>query len=94
MLIGLGLLIFILVAAIVYLAIPYSPLRATFNRDMKECIQRSSQATGILIDKDIQGLPIPVQHYLKTCGYMGKPKHSYMRIDFNDARFKLALEKQ
>lgn len=93
MLIGLVLLAFILVATVVYWLIPYSPLKAKFNRDMKTCIQRSSQAKGILTDRDVQVLPAPVQHYLKTCGYMGRSKSSYMRIDFEKANFKLSLEK-
>ncbi|WP_260989951.1 DUF6544 family protein [Paenibacillus xylanexedens] len=93
MLIGLVLLVFILVATVVYWLIPYSPLKAKFNRDMKTCIQRSSQAKGILTDRDVQVLPAPVQHYLKTCGYMGRSKSSYMRIDFEKANFKLSLEK-
>jgi hypothetical protein len=93
MLIALGLLIFILVAVVVYWLIPYSPLKAKFNRDMKACIQRSSQAKGILTDKDVRSLPAPVQHYLKTCGYTGKPRSSYMRMHFKEANFKLSPEK-
>lgn len=92
MLIGLFLLAFIAAAAVVYFVIPYSPLKAKYNRDIKEHIERSSQATGTLTYKDVENLPAPVKRYLETCGYIGKPKNLYMKISFKNVDFKLSRE--
>ncbi|AWB46623.1 hypothetical protein DCC85_22260 [Paenibacillus sp. CAA11] len=93
MLIGLLLLALIVVAVVVYFVIPYSPLKAKFNRDIKERIERSSQVTGVLTYEDVEDLPMPVKRYLKTCGYIGRLKSSYMKISFKDVDFKLSQEK-
>lgn len=93
MLIGLSLLVLIVVAVVVFFVIPYSPLKAEFNRDVKERIDRSSQVTGVLTYEEVEHLPLPVKRYLETCGYMGKPKSSRMIISFKNADFKLSPEK-
>jgi len=93
MLIGLSVLVLIVVAVVVFFVIPYSPLKAEFNRDVKERIDRSSQVTGVLIYEEVEHFPLSVKRYLETCGYMGKPKSSRMKISFKNTDFKLSREK-
>ncbi len=90
----LGLTVIVAVTAVaVYLTVPYSPLKARFDRDVKARIESSDRATGILTESDTQSLPVPVRKYLKTGGYIGRPKNAYMKIVFRSANFELSPDK-
>lgn len=84
---------FLVIGLLIWVAIPYSPVRSEFEQ------LKSKQNAGLRTSKqvftieEIAGLPVPLQRYFETCGYIGKPKMSNMKILHNDVDFVLSSRK-
>jgi hypothetical protein len=56
----------------------------TYKKDIKDNIQtNNSISTEILTESDIEGLPQPVQRYLRYSGAVSKARVKNMRVDFD-----------
>lgn len=84
----------LILVIIVYFKISYSPLRAVFNKAVSSIISRAGGASADLFTReDIKDLPLPVARYFETCGYLGTPKMSYMKITYTGVDFLLSADK-
>lgn len=72
---------------LVYFNIPISKERAEFKKMVKEMTKEENSFVGEFTQKDIENLPEPVQKYFTYCGFIGKPKMSYMNAVFTDVPF-------
>ncbi len=78
---------------IIYLSIPYSPLKSDFENEVSNLIASEKIAAELFTEEDISGLPTPVQKYFTVCGYIGTPKMSYMKAVYHDVDFLMSTDK-
>jgi hypothetical protein len=90
MLIALSVLIILIAVVIIFFNIPYSKTKSDFKNVVAATISDEPKNEGVFTEEDIKGLPLPVQKYFSYCGYIGKPKMSYMKITFKDIAFKMS----
>lgn len=83
----LGIIIFLILAVILWFAIPYSPMKAEFMRlkDRQNAEQRPSEE--IFSEEDLARLPLPLQKYIRQCGFIGRPKMVNMKMTHRDVGF-------
>lgn len=86
-------LLAIIVALVIFFKLPYSKTRTEFNEIVEQKISLIQQTSDIFTDKDLEGLPVPVQKYIKKCGYLGKKKMNYIKAEFKNVDFKMSPEK-
>ncbi|MBQ4310732.1 MAG: hypothetical protein II773_03995 [Oscillospiraceae bacterium] len=84
----------LIAAAVIWFRIPYSPLRSDFESDIERLTadSRCKYSNDILGEDDIAELPPLLQDYLKTCGYIGTPCMSYMKMEYHDVAFRQGRE--
>lgn len=86
-------LIGIMVVVVLFLSVPISPTTVKYNRITAEKAEEAPADTGVFNEDDISSLPLPVQRYFTYCGYLGKPKMSYMRAYLEDVDFVMSQDK-
>ena len=76
--------------AAVWFRIPYSPMKAEFERDVTRLAadEGYDAADRVITEESIAHLPQAVQDYIRHCGYIGTPAVKYMTIDFHDVDFR------
>jgi len=77
----------------VFFHIPYSKIKTEFNQTAAGLIAESERQNDVFREEDIAGLPAPVQKYFTYCGYIGTPKMSYIKIDYQDVDFYFYKDK-
>jgi hypothetical protein len=64
-------------------------LKDLFLEEIREEIEKFPPGNERLFtEKDIEHLPVPVQNYIRGCGYIGKPFMINARINWKDVYFK------
>lgn len=79
----------VLLLLIVWFCIPYSPLKADFEKDV-EVLKTENQlyADGeVFTAADFEDFPIAIQKYIENNGYIGKSKMNCVRMEYNDVAF-------
>ena len=79
----------VLLLLIVWFCIPYSPLKADFEKDV-EVLKTENQlyADGeVFTAADFEDFPIAIQKYIENNGYIGKSKINCVRMEYNDVAF-------
>lgn len=87
-----GLVVLIIMGLIVWLSIPFSPMKTEFEH---LAVQQNAEVytpAGVFAEDDIAGLPLPVQRYFRYCGFIGTPKMVNMKIIHRDVDFILSSE--
>lgn len=84
-----GILAFIILGAVLWFAIPYSPMKAEFSKLKGKQISSLLSSSPVFTREDIAGIPDPLQNYFENCGYIGRPKMSAIKITHNDVDFIL-----
>lgn len=73
---------------LLWFRIPYSPLKAQFLKEneeiKKELFINNSE---VFKESDFSSLPVLIQKYIKTCGYIGKKKMNRMKMMYCDVDF-------
>lgn len=82
-----------LLLVLIYFIQPFSPLKASFTKDMNEMIPVTADEPQRFTDADLAALPAPVKQYFSYCGYIGTPKMSYMKIEFKNVAFSTGVNK-
>jgi len=80
----------LILGAVVFLKMPYSPTKAKFISLTEAKVKGASMINEVFAEADIAGLPAPVQKYFKYCAYIGTPKMSYMRAALHDVVFVMS----
>lgn len=82
LIIALGVLLVYIGITVIWFHIPYSPLSRQFSRDVSQRItDNAAIAKDIFTEKDFENLPPIIQKYINYCGYISKPKMSFIRAD-------------
>lgn len=93
MLVIIGVLFSILGIIIVFLNISYSKTRTEFKATTGTLLSKMADESDVFTEEDIANLPVPVQKYFRYCGYIGKPKMSYMKAVYEDVDFSFGMDK-
>ncbi len=79
----------LILSVTIWFNIPWSPMKAEFERDTDRITADSRYFTeGFITEENTAHLPAPVRDYLKSCGYIGTPVRKYMKLTFRDVAFK------
>ena len=89
MLIVICALLVVIAAILVWFNISYSPVKNQFQNDINTLISTNQlEETGdAFTENDFLHLPVIVQKYIESCGYIGTPKMSYMKMEYYDVAF-------
>jgi len=84
-----GILLVLAGAIMVWFHIPYSPVKSDFRKEISTLTADNhlSEAGGIFQKEDFAHCPMPIQKYIEHCGYIGTPKMSYLKMEYNDVDF-------
>lgn len=82
-----GIIISLVGVLIVYFNLSYSPLKSTFNHDLKSLIEESPIENGLISNDDFEKYPTAIKNFVINSGFIGKSKMSYMNIFFENAAF-------
>ncbi|MDU2545368.1 MAG: hypothetical protein E7D13_04470, partial [Finegoldia magna] len=61
-----GIIISLVGVLIVYFNLSYSPLKSTFNRDLKSLIEKSPIENGLISNDDFEKYPTAIKNYVKN----------------------------
>lgn len=90
MFVVIGALLIIIGIIMIWFNIPYSPVKSNFRKDVDILMSENQLRTTNeeFTEDDFAHLPTAVQKYIKNCGYIGTPKMSYLKMEFNNVDFK------
>ena len=79
----------VILVAIIWFCIPYSPLIADFEKDVNEMTDEgvSFGETDVFRESDLERLPTAIRRYIENCGYLGKRKMNLVRMEYRDVAF-------
>ena len=83
----------IILVVIIYFRMPYSPLKSVFIKIAENQISDNKASTDNFTAEEIEHLPAPVKKYFETCGFIGRPKMSYLKAYYENVNFLLAADK-
>lgn len=86
----LAIIIVIIAGVLVFFNIPYSRTLSDFHKSVDSRISDIKTQTGVFEEKDLVGLPAPVQRFFRSCGYLGTPKMSYSKASFRNVDFVMS----
>lgn len=89
MLIAVG-IIFVLVGVLmVWFNISYSPVKKQFQNDVDSLVENNKllDENEVFTKEDFADFPLSIQKYIEHCGYIGKPKMSYLKMEYQDVDF-------
>lgn len=74
----------------IWFNIKYSPLKKQFEKDTKRLMTDNRLETNseVFTQKDFEHLPKTIRRYIENCGYIGKPKMSYLKMEYKNVDFK------
>jgi len=89
MFIVIGALLICVGIGLIWFHIPYSPTKREFLRDVAALSATESPFTGeVFTEEDFATFPPIIREYIARCGYIGKPKMSYMKAEYKDIAFR------
>lgn len=90
MLVVLGSIVTVIGLLMIWFNISYSPLKKQYSKDIKRLTAENRLETngGVFTQKDFEHLPDPIRKYVENCGYIGKKKMSYLKMEYRDVDFK------
>lgn len=89
MLIAVG-IIFVLVGVLmVWFNISYSPVKKQFQNDVDSLVKNNKLLgeNEVFTKEDFADFPLSIQKYIEHCGYIGTPKMSYLKMEYQDVDF-------
>lgn len=88
-----GILLTFVGITIIFFNISYSKTKNEFKILNNILTTKASKTNEVFTSEDIKNLPSPVQRFFNHCGYIGKPKMTYMKATFKDVSFSLGRNK-
>lgn len=82
--------LFVLIGIIlIWFYVPYSPVKRDFQNDIDALMSENQLRTNneVFTKEDFSSLPVAIQKYIQNCGYIGTPKMSYLRMEYNNVDF-------
>ncbi|MBE5968252.1 MAG: hypothetical protein E7255_15060 [Lachnospiraceae bacterium] len=88
MFIALGIFFVCVGTILIWFHIPYSPTKQQFSHDVANLMTKKMLSVNeVFFESEFQNLPPIIQKYINHCGYIGKPKMSFMKMEFRDVAF-------
>lgn len=91
--ITIGIILCVVGAIMIFFSVPYSIAKSRFANLTQEVLANAKEESEVFREEDLVGLPELVQNYIRKCGYIGKPKMSYMKAEFHNTTFSLGQNK-
>lgn len=90
MFIVIGAVLTVVGIAMIWFNIPYSPLKSQFKKDTQRLVKenRLDLDGEVFTEKDFEKMPTAIRRYVEKCGYIGKPKMSYLKMEYHNVDFK------
>lgn len=88
-----GVLLLIIGIITVFFNLSYSKTKAQFLELTGSLLTGMPTESGVFTEEDIVDLPLPVQKYFRYCGYIGRPKMSFMKAVYQDVDFVFGKDK-
>ncbi len=88
-----GVIFILLVVIIVYLMIPYSPVKKEYSSIVGELSEANKMPKSIITEDDLKVLPEVIQKYFIKNGYVGIESASIIKFDFKDVEFSMGVNK-
>ena len=88
-----SLVVLLLLLALIFFRLPYSPLSQRFQQTVAQQLALAEPGDGVFTEAEISSLPEPVRRYFIRSGYLGAPKMSSMRASFTQVDFALATDR-
>lgn len=88
-----GVILILLVVIIVYLMIPYSPVKKEYSSIVGELSEENKMPKSIINEEDLKDLPEVIQKYFIKNGYVGIESASIIKFDFKDVEFSMGVNK-
>lgn len=88
-----GILFILIGAVLIYWNISYSPFKSKFDKAMKDRINKTTEATGICTQEEINKLPELLRKHCEYIGLVGSPKRNVVNTKFKDVDFVFDEEK-
>ena len=82
----------VILAMQIWFRIPFSPLKNDFEKDVERLAGESNKAEGVFTEEDFAGMPVALQKYVESCGYIGKPKMNCLVMEYHDVAFKQGVD--
>ena len=82
----------VILAMQIWFRIPFSPLKNDFEKAVERLAGESSKAEGVFTEEDFAGMPVALQKYVESCGYIGKPKINCLVMEYHDVAFKQGVD--
>ena len=82
--------LFVLIGIIlIWFYVPYSPVKRDIQNDIDALMSENQLRTNneVFTKEDFSSLPVAIQKYIQNCGYIGTPKMSYLRMEYNNVDF-------
>lgn len=86
-------LILIIAACVVYLMLPYSPVKNEFWEKVNKISEKSKLSSKQITKDDLKQLPEIIQKYFINNGYLGIDSASVVILDFKDADLAMGVDK-
>lgn len=83
----------LLVVIIIYLMIPYSPVKKEYSSIVGELYEANKMPKSIITEGDLKVLPEVIQKYFIKNGYVGIESASIIKFDFKDVEFSMGVNK-
>ena len=85
----LGMIFTFFAAVLLWFQIPYSPLKEVFVEDVRELVIENCFTPTVhnYQKEDFAEFPKPVREYIDRCGYIGKPKMNYIKMEYRNAYY-------
>ena len=74
---------------VIWFCIPYSPLKAEFEKDKEKLQTENKIYTGdeVFTTDEFESFPVAIQKYIENNGYIGKRKMNLVRMEYHDVAF-------
>ena len=75
MFIIIGVLLVLIGMILIWFHIPYSPVKSDFQNDIDSLMSENLLTTNneVFTEEDFSSLPVVIQKYIQSCGYIGCP---------------------
>lgn len=89
MLIAVGILFVLVGGLMVWFNISYSPVKKQFQNDVDSLVEDNKllDENEFFTKEDFADFPLSIQKYIEHCGYIGTPKMSYLKMEYQDVDF-------
>ena len=89
MFVALGAVLAVVGILMMWFNIAYSPLKKRFEKDTRRLAKQYAMGFDgeVFTEKDFEDFPEAIRRYAENCGYIGKRKMSYLKMQYKDVDF-------